>query len=97
MFGLRLRIDCAQRTKNGQPAHSTTGAPSANSIHVRVRTGIACTNIEPIASTNTATVSGRVQRKRRLKSASSGCSSSSRLGISGSSAMPQIGQLPGWS
>jgi hypothetical protein len=25
MFGLRLRIDCTQRTKNGQPAHSTTG------------------------------------------------------------------------
>ena len=36
----------------------------------------------------------RVIVSGRLKSRSSGLSASSRLGISGSSAMPQIGQLP---
>jgi hypothetical protein len=35
MFGPRWRIDCAQRTKNGQPAQSTTGVASASSIQVR--------------------------------------------------------------
>jgi len=33
MLGLRCRIDDAQRLKNGQPAHATTGVLSANSIH----------------------------------------------------------------
>ena len=36
MLGLRLRIDCTQRSKNGQPAHSTTGALKASSSQVRV-------------------------------------------------------------
>ena len=36
-----------------------------------------------------------LENYRRRKSISSGFSSSSRLGISGSSAMPQIGQSPG--
>ena len=36
MFALRLRIDCTQRRKNGQPAHSTTGVLNANSSQVRV-------------------------------------------------------------
>jgi hypothetical protein len=40
-------------------------------------------------------VSGSVHQKRREKSRSSGASSSSADGIIGSSAMPQIGQLPG--
>jgi len=48
-----------------------------------------------MASASTVSDSGRVHQKRRRKSVSSGFSSSSRLGIIGSSAMPQIGQLPG--
>ena len=95
MFGLRLRMDCTQRTKNGQPAHSTTGVVSANSIQVRVAVGSAGREWPNIARSSTTTLSGRVHQKRRLKSRSSGFSSSSRLGISGSSAMPQIGQVPG--
>ena len=38
MFGLRVMTDCAQRRKNGQPAHSTTGVPimwPARAPHVR--------------------------------------------------------------
>jgi hypothetical protein len=42
-----------------------------------------------------AMLSGRLHQKRRRKSVSSGFSPSSRLGIIGSSAMPQIGQVPG--
>jgi hypothetical protein len=39
MFGLRFAIDCAQRTKNGQPAHSTTGVANASSSQVRCADG----------------------------------------------------------
>ena len=45
----------------------------------------------------TTTDSGSVHQKRREKSFSSGLSSSSRLGNSGSRAMPHFGQVPGWS
>jgi hypothetical protein len=38
---------------------------------------------------------GRLHQKRRRKSTSSGLSPSSRLGSSGSSAMPHFGQAPG--
>ena len=50
-----------------------------------------------MASTATTIVNGKVHQKRRRKSTSSGLSPSSRLGISGSSAMPHLGQAPGWS
>ena len=35
MFGLRFLMDCAHRTKNGQPAHATIGRLSASSNHAR--------------------------------------------------------------
>ena len=64
-----VATDCAPRTKNGQPAHSTTGSASTSSIQLCVR------HVEPlprrwpnIASTMTATVSGSVHQKRRRKS-----------------------------
>ena len=95
MLGLRLTIDCAQRTKNGQPAHNTTGTVSTSSSQVRAvadSTVVRCPNM---ASASTVSDSGRVHQKRRRKSVSSGFSSSSRLGIIGSRAMPQIGHTPG--
>ena len=95
MFGLRFAIDCAQRWKNGQPAHSTTGAESASSSQVRAAVDRNATRCPSMASASTIADSGRVHQKRRRKSTSSGFSSSSRLGIIGSSAMPQIGQVPG--
>src|SRR6185295_19219080 len=95
MFGLRFAIDCAQRSKNGQPAHSTTGAESTSSIQVRVALGTDVMRWPNIASPSTTSDSGNVHQKRRRKSTSSGFSFSSRLGIIGSSAIPQIGQLPG--
>ena len=50
-----------------------------------------------MASTITTTENGSVHQKRRVKSTSSGFSSSSSVGITGSSVMPHFGQSPGWS
>ncbi len=95
MFGLRLRIESTQRTKNGQPAHSTTGVDNTSSSHDMVCGASGMNRWPPIASPTPATLNGSVHQKRRVKSTSSGFFSSSSDGISGSSAMPQIGQLPG--
>ncbi|EMF60733.1 Hypothetical protein EPM1_1536 [Stenotrophomonas maltophilia EPM1] len=48
-----------------------------------------------MAKTRTINVKGNVHQNLRVKSRNSGLSSSSSEGISGSSAMPQIGQVPG--
>src|SRR5690625_7823377 len=84
MFGLRFTIDCQPRTKNGCPAHNTTGIERTSSIHV-------CTPMlnQPscgpnIASIVTMTVNGSVHQNLREKSFNSGLLSSSRLGINGS-------------
>ena len=95
MFGLRWRIESAQRTKNGQPAHRTTGVDSASSSHDIAPGAKGMNRCPPIAITTPATLSGSVHQNRRVKSSSSGFFSSSSVGISGSRAMPQIGQLPG--
>jgi hypothetical protein len=95
MFGLRLTSDCHQRSKNGQPAHQTTGAASTSSTHGCTPGSVHCQRMLNIASSVTITVSGSVHQKRRRKSTYSGFGPSSSEGISGSSAMPQIGQLPG--
>ena len=49
----------------------------------------------PIAMTTPTALSGSVHQNRRVKFSSSGFLSSSKVGMSGSSAIPQIGQLPG--
>ncbi len=48
-----------------------------------------------MAANTTSTVSRTASRKRRVMSSSSGFLPSSSVGVRGSSAMPQIGQLPG--
>ena len=50
--------------------------------------------MSPIAANTTSTVSRTARRKRRVMSISSGFLPSSSVGVRGSSAMPQIGQLP---
>jgi hypothetical protein len=95
MFGLRLMTDCAPRTKNGLPAHRMTGAEIKSSAQLSSAGVRPSTRCPPIVNATTTIVSGSVHQKRREKSRSSGFSSSSSVGISGSSAMPQIGQLPG--
>jgi len=46
MFGLRLAIDCRQRTKNGQPAHR----PPAPTAPVQPSFGRRCQPLQPVAS-----------------------------------------------
>jgi hypothetical protein len=90
-------IDCAPRTKNGQPDHSTIGVARANSTQVWVATGISPRRCPTIAKVVTIPVNGSVHQKRLVKSFSSGFSSSPSSGSTGSSVIPHFGQLPGWS
>ncbi len=96
MLGLAVRIEAMQRTKKGHAPHSTTGVASTSCAQLRTVAGMAGTSDAPhIARTRVAADSGSVHQKRRRKSTSSGFSSGSAVGITGSSAMPQMGQLPG--
>jgi len=96
MFGLRVRIDATQRSKKGHPAHNTTGVASTSSVPLRSAGESEGDRTWPnIARMNTTPVSGSVHQKRRLKSVSSGFSACPAPGISGSSAMPHLGQTPG--
>jgi hypothetical protein len=95
MLGLRLTIDWTPRTKNGEPAQSTTGNDRTSSIHVCVAGANQPSRCPNIASTVTMTVSGKVHQKRRRKSVNSGFSPSSICGNSGSSAIPHFGHVPG--
>ena len=98
MLRLRVSSDCQPRTKNGQPAQSTTGVANANWIQFDSVGSIQPwppTRWPPISSTTAGSASTRPIQKRRVMSASSGLGGASRLATSGSSAMPQIGQLPG--
>ena len=99
MFRLRWTSEYQPRWKNGQPPHSTTGVASSSSIHEpkRLSIGEAMAGMRcPIVKTSSGTVSATLTQKRRVMSASSGFSgSSAEVTVRGSSAMPQIGQLPG--
>jgi len=98
MLRLRLTSDAQPRWKIGQPPHSTTGVASANSSHcsatIEIDSGMACgSRSVPIAMTNTGKASAALTQKRRVMSFNSALSSAGAL--RGSSAIPQIGQLPG--
>jgi hypothetical protein len=100
MFGLRLTIEAQPRSKKGQPAQSTTGVEKTSAIQL-----LTCGSIRPpspmprsmspIASRKTGSPSAAPIQKRRVMSTSSGFGRSSSVAVRGSSAMPQIGQLPG--
>src|SRR5277367_4234101 len=103
---LRFTIDVQPRWKNGQPPHSTTGVANANSIHgshvernitlgfKRNHMNVPGQIMLPIAISRSGAVSATPTQKRRVISRSSGFSSSVVLTVCGSSAIPQIGQLP---
>jgi len=100
MFELRWTTDCQPRTKKGPPPHRTTGVARmscVDSTALAPRLANAAPNsISPMANTTSGTVRPRLTQKRRVMSRSSGWGPSSELSsVSGSSAMPQIGQLPG--
>jgi hypothetical protein len=67
MLGLRLRTDCAPRTKNGQPAHSTMGKVSTSSIQLCVAMSNQPSDgrTSPARDDITTSVNGSVHQKRR--------------------------------
>ena len=100
MFRWPERTDAQPRWKNGQPAHRTTGVARANWTQVDVAGGTRPCKPSPgmwlpISRMNTGRVSARPIQKRRVISASSSFGWASADTCTGSSAMPQIGQLPG--
>jgi hypothetical protein len=101
MFGVRVAIDRQPRTKKGQPAHSTTGVPKASPIQFAARMSMKRPMPPPIMSAiamrKTGAPNTSASQKRRVMSTSSGFGASSSVTTRGSSAIPQIGQAPGWS
>ena len=97
MLRLRVITDWTPRTKNGQPAHSTTGVASRSWIQPDRRGSMRWPRPRwaPISRTTTGTVSARPIQKRRVMSTSSGLGPVSAVMTAGSSPMPQIGQVPG--
>ncbi len=94
-----MTSDCQPRTKNGQPAHSTTGRRQQHLDPVR---GLLATmtwsrpvRCPPISSATTGRVRTSPIQNRRVMSISSGFGPASALTSTGSSAMPQIGHEPG--
>src|SRR5438128_2532482 len=98
IFRLRVTSDCQPRTKNGQPAHSTTGVANRNCSqfdHVWPSSMWRLVRWPPISSVRTGIVSRSPTQNRRVIAASSGFGAAPAEATSGSSAMPQIGQKPG--
>jgi hypothetical protein len=99
MLSWRVTIDLHPRSKNGHPPQITTGVASANSIQFRSRWPVSVPSGSPgssseIMNTRIGTVRISPARNRRVMSSSSGLRSFA-VTTRGSSAMPQIGQLPG--
>ena len=98
---LRCTTDCQPRTKKGSPHHRTTGVASPNSIQAHILSENRCCmgmegiNAETI-NASMGTASAMLIQSRLVILASSGLESSA-VTSRGSSAMPQIGQLPGTS
>src|SRR3984885_8447439 len=99
MFRLRWRIEDQPRSKNGQPAHRTTGVANANSSQRSNWPLNLFWSGWPGNTSETMTASsGRVRatpiQRRRVMLANSGFAESVAT-TSSSSAIPQIGQSPG--
>jgi hypothetical protein len=97
MLSWRVTSEVQPRWKNGHPPHSTIGAASASCTHGETA---GSSSRKPNRSAPIETISSGIARtvdthRRRVKSISSGFGASSSEGASGSSAIPQIGQLPG--
>ena len=100
MFSRRLTTEAQPRRKNGQPHHSTTGVARASSSQTAARGAISAANAagarsRPIANASSGNDSATPTQNRRVMSRNSGLAASPADGVIGSSAMPQIGQLPG--
>ncbi len=97
MLSRPVRSEAQPRAKNGPPAQSTTGVDSASWIQPESRGAIGLWPIRwpPISSMKTGRARAMPIQNRLLMSASSRFGPASAVRVSGSSAMPQIGQDPG--
>ncbi len=89
--------DAQPRAKNGAPAQSTTGEAKRELQPDREFARDAVSQCPPISSNTTGSARTRPIQKRRVISTSSGLGPASGAMPAGSSAMPQIGQVPGLS
>jgi hypothetical protein len=98
MLSAQRAIDRANFFRIGQPTQSTTGVPSISSTHPRALCDSPNGSITPTIGAMARITSGSESpvptQKRRVRSRSS-LSSASPVPAIGTSAMPQIGQLPG--
>ena len=98
IFSRRVRSDVQPRSKKGQPHQRTTGVAKANWIQFDIWPGMNMWRLArcpPISRAKTGRVRTRPTQKRLVKSISSWLGGASAVTVSGSSAMPQIGQEPG--
>ena len=99
MFALRNLIEAQARWKKGHPPHKTTGVANANWIQVIAPAGRAMapgTAMCAIASATSGAVNAVLIQNRRVMSRNSGFSSvPAELAVTGSSAIPQVGHVPG--
>jgi len=98
MLRLRFLSDARPRAKNGWPHHSATGVARTSWTQLDAWGAIHLwrpARWPPISRAKTGAASARPIQNRRVMSASSGLGPLSAEASSGSSAMPQIGQLPG--
>src|SRR4029077_3891198 len=100
MFVERFTIEAQPRWKNGHPPHKTTGVAKISSIQGSQPFGKMCRpgtpgSMSDMAIASKGAVGARLTQKRRVMSRNSGFSSSWAVAVRGSSAMPQMGQLPG--
>lgn len=95
ILGLRVTMDFQPRAKRGAPAHKTTGKERRSCIQfseLDIKLPNKCC---PMPRIKRSREKGRVMKNRFLKSESSVSFSNCAEGISGSNAIPQIGQVPG--
>ena len=100
MLRRRLTSDCPAALKEGQPPHSTAGVASTSCTQTARCGGISASSAalakcSAMAMASSGTDSTTPTQNRRVMSRSSGLPASPAAGVIGSSAMPQIGQLPG--
>src|SRR4029077_5478709 len=100
MFSWRRAIEVQPRSKNGQPPQTTTGVAKRSWTQVsapggkNLPSGLPARSSVMLSTTN-GTDRTTPTQKRRVILTSSGLIRSTAVGATGSSAMPQTGQLPG--
>ena len=99
MFSWPVRNDEAPRWKNGHPAHITTAVERASWIQIDHCAGTSFPRPSPgiwppISMMNTGRVSVTPIQKRLDMLASSGFGAAATVIVTGSNAIPQMGQLP---